>query len=152
MGGFVDGITSNPQKRSPRFGLFLLILFTIYNTLDNADKTIIGGSFDSVSRFLRADLHSNSIDAAFGSLTSAFIVGFSLSAVAVGQVSRRYPQHNMATIAILAVLWCGSIVICSTASSYAMLLAGRALSGLGEAAWLTIVPPILLDLGKTPYT
>jgi len=38
-------------------------------------------------------------------------------------------------------------LVSATAGSYGALLAGRAMSGLGEAGWLTVAPPILQDIG-----
>lgn len=87
-------------RANPRFALFLLILFTCYNTLDSADRTVLSGSFQSVGAFLRDDLHTTATDAAFGSLTSAFIVGFSISAVVVGQVAGRWPHLNLVIVAV----------------------------------------------------
>jgi MFS family permease len=153
MPAFVSGDAGNSHLRRPiPGGYFLLALFTLCNTLDSADRTVLGGSFDEVTKFLRTDLHTDAVDAAFGSLTSVFIVGFSISAVTVGQLSKRFPKHSMTIVAALAALWCISVLICSTAGSYAVLLAGRALSGLGEAAWLTVVPPILLDLCEREHS
>lgn len=87
-------------RRSPRYALFLLVLFTAYNTLDSADRTVLAGSFESVGAFLREDLHTTATDAAFGSLTSAFIVGFSVSAVLVGQLAARWPHLNLIIVAV----------------------------------------------------
>ena len=87
-------------RANPRFAVFLLILFTCYNTLDSADRTVLSGSFQSVGAFLRDDLHTTATDAAFGSLTSAFIVGFSVSAVIVGQVAGRWPHLNLVIVAV----------------------------------------------------
>ena len=105
MGGAVlAGDTAGPQtggpRIDPRYAIFLLVLFTLYNTLDSADRTVLSGSFESVGAFLREDLQTTATDAAFGSLTSAFIVGFSLSAVIVGQLSSRWPHHNLTIVAV----------------------------------------------------
>ena len=87
----------------PRFAIFIFLLFTFFNTLDNADRVVLAGSGEAVTAFLQADLRTNAADAAFGSLTSAFIVGFTISAVIVGQLSTRWPRQNLVILAVCVV-------------------------------------------------
>jgi predicted MFS family arabinose efflux permease len=85
-------------------------------------------------------------DARVGLLATAFEVLYALAHVPLAMASDRWLRRKV--IALAMALWSGAMALTGAASSYAMLLVGRAGLGIGEAgygpsalAWLSDVFP-----------
>ena len=82
-------------------------------------------------------------DAEGGLLQSAFILTYSLICPLAGWLGDRRPRLPLAAIGV--VLWSGATVASGLASTYALLLCARALTGLGEGGYAVVTPSLISD-------
>lgn len=78
-----------------------------------------------------------------GSLGSMFMLGFMASAPIFAHYSQMY--HPFYLIGIGLVIWGLSSILAATSFSYLQLVLSRAFSGIGEASFVSLAPPIILD-------
>ena len=76
-------------------------------------------------------------------LQSAFIGGYSLSSGVFGYMASVFPRFKVTALGLF--IWCAAIVICAMSPNYYVLLAGRVLSGVGEASFQAVIPPWIQD-------
>ncbi|KAE9129734.1 hypothetical protein PF002_g5493 [Phytophthora fragariae] len=80
----------------------------------------------------------------FGLLSSAFIVGHSVLSIVFGYLALTHRPFRL--IAVGTSIWIVAIVICGISEhvkSYALLIVGRVLSGVGEASFQCVAPPFI---------
>ena len=82
-------------------------------------------------------------DAEGGLLQSAFILTYSLICPLAGWLGDRRPRLPLAAIGV--VLWSGATVASGLASTYALLLCARALTGVGEGGYAVVTPSLISD-------
>ena len=78
-----------------------------------------------------------------GALGSLFMLGFMVGAPIFAHYSQTFHPFNL--IAVGMSIWCFSAFLASTSFSYFQLLLSRVLSGVGEASFVSLAPPIVLD-------
>lgn len=125
---------------------FLMVLLITTNVLNYIDRGIVPGAAGAFDSFIEGSDCAWGTSAAFGALTSAFIVGFSLASVVVGHLAHSVPPFKLCGIGLL--VWCFSMVLAGLAkplNSYTLLIAARALGGCGEAGFVTIGGPFIQD-------
>jgi len=83
-------------------------------------------------------------DAHGGLLQSVFIITYSLVCPLAGWLGDRRARLPMATIAV--ILWSAATVASGLAPTYGLLLLARAVTGVGEASYAVVTPPLLSDL------
>ncbi len=83
-------------------------------------------------------------DAEGGVLQSAFILAYALLSPAAGWVGDRRARLPIASGGLL--VWSAATIASGLAPTYALMLAARAITGVGEAAYAVVVPSILSDL------
>lgn len=78
-----------------------------------------------------------------GALGSLFMLGFIVSA----PIFAHYSQicHPFYLIAVGMSIWGLASILAATSYSYFQLIISRALSGVGEASFISLAPPIILD-------
>lgn len=78
-----------------------------------------------------------------GALGSLFMFGFMVSAPVFAHYSQIY--HPFYLIAVGMGIWGLASLLAATSYSYLQLIISRALSGVGEASFISLAPPIILD-------
>src|SRR4029453_3702753 len=90
---------------------------------------------------IRTDLHIS--DAQGGLLQSIFIVTYALACPVAGALGDRVNRMHLAAIGIF--VWSLATVGSGLATTYALLVLARALTGVGEAGYGVVTPPLLSD-------
>ena len=124
----------------------LMLLLITTNILNYIDRGVVPGASGAFDSFIEGSETTWGTSAAFGALTSAFIVGFSLASVVVGHLAHRVAPFKLCGIGLF--IWCFSMVLAGLAKplkSYALLITARALGGCGEAGFVTIGGPFIQD-------
>lgn len=121
--------------RSAGFGLAVL---SVINLLSYLDRYVVSALTESLK-------HSTLglSDANLGSLMSAFLVVYTLTAPVFGALGDRRSRPRL--IALGVACWSFATALSGFAGSYLALFAARASVGIGEAAYVTIAPSLLSD-------
>ena len=135
------------SRRGARARRSLLVLT---NLLNYVDRGVIPGASGEFTSFVESsrEFDGAGASAAFGALTSAFIVGYSVACVVVGHLVHHRSPFKMTGVGL--VLWCVAAVLAALAKparSYTVLLLARMLSGVGEAGFVTVGGPFIQDAG-----
>ncbi|KAE9031434.1 hypothetical protein PR003_g4674 [Phytophthora rubi] len=124
----------------------LIVLLCLVNLLNYIDRGIIPGAPQSFRHFITSSLGVAVTDQSvyFGLLSSAFIVGHSVLSIVFGYLALTHRPFRL--IAVGTSIWIVAIVICGVSEhvkSYALLIVGRVLSGVGEASFQCVAPPFI---------
>eukprot|EP00921_Rhytidocystis_pertsovi_P026667 GHVQ01043017.1.p1 GENE.GHVQ01043017.1~~GHVQ01043017.1.p1 ORF type:complete len:205 (+),score=29.49 GHVQ01043017.1:85-699(+) len=111
------------------FAFLVLINFVVY-----LDRGIIPGASSEFVEFVEITTEAAKPDVYVGALQSAFIIGLSVAAVCFGSLAETYPRFYLMGVGLL--LW-----------NIAALFIGRLMSGVGEASFITVAPPMIQDYG-----
>lgn len=112
-------------------------MLTAINLLNYLDRYLVS----AIVPDLKSALHLS--DTELGGLMSAFMLVYMITAPAFGSWGDRGSRTR--PIALGVFLWSLATALSGLAQSYAQLLAGRALVGIGEAAYVAIAPALLAD-------
>jgi MFS family permease len=130
---------ANPPQRawieSASLGLAILSIINLFNYLD---RYVVSALVESLKH---SELALS--DANLGSLMSGFLIVFTLAAPIFGALGDRRSRPRL--IAFAVACWSAATVLSGFAGSFAALFAARASVGVGEAAYVTIVPSLLAD-------
>ena len=143
-----------------RFGILLplsnrtlFIFCTCVNLLNFIDRGIIPGGSDQFNAFITNKLNADGSkedfrpDVYLGMLQSAFVAGFSVSCVISAHLLHRVMFTKLMGFSLL--VWLVSIIGSGLAGewggSYWLRLGARCLSGVAEASFQCIVPPLIQD-------
>ncbi len=127
--------TQTSFVRSASFGLAVLSFINLFSYLD---RYIVSALLESLKQ---ANLGLS--DANLGSLMSAFLVVYTLTAPIFGALGDRRSRPRL--IALGVACWSFATALSGFAVGYLSLLAARASVGVGEAAYVTIAPSLLSD-------
>ena len=131
---------SDASRTSARISLGLLGAINLFNFIDRYVLAAVEPS-------IRATFFSpNDPNAMWwsGTLGTAFVVSYMLSAPALGWLADRYPRW--AIIGVSAIVWSAATAASGIAATFAALLIARILVGIGEGAYGPAAPPIISDL------
>ncbi len=126
--------TATPTRRA---ALWALGVLTSINLLNYLDRYVVSAIVPDLKSALGLT------DTALGGLMSAFMLVYMLTAPAFGSWGDRGSRTR--PIALGVLVWSLATALSGLAQSYAQLLAGRALVGIGEAAYVAIAPALLAD-------
>lgn len=126
--------TAIPTRRA---ALWALGVLTAINLLNYLDRYVVS----AIVPDLKAALGLT--DTELGGLMSAFMLVYMLTAPAFGSWGDRGSRTR--PIALGVFVWSLATALSGLAQSYTQLLAGRALVGIGEAAYVAIAPALLAD-------
>ena len=115
-----------------------LIVLTAMNLLNYVDRYVVPAVFESIRH---SELHPT--DTQLFSLTSAFLIVYTLSAPLFGSLGDRGSRPRL--IAVGVGLWSIATALAGFARSYGALFIARASVGVGEAAYGTVAPSLLAD-------
>jgi MFS family permease len=121
--------------RSASFSLAVLSFINLFSYLD---RYIVSALTESLKH---SELGLS--DANLGSLMSAFLVVYTLTAPIFGALGDRGSRPRL--IAFGVACWSFATALSGFAGSYLALFAARASVGVGEAAYVTIAPTLLSD-------
>lgn len=138
-------------KQSPPNILFPF--FITLNLLLYTDRGIIPGASREFSVFATSASDSpnfikSSPDAGLGILQASFIGGYSFAIVICGHLVHVVPWKKMTTVGF--VIWISSVLLSGFSymfDSFTILMIGRILSGVAEASFHVIAPPMFQDRG-----
>ncbi|HUK63163.1 MAG TPA: MFS transporter, partial [Dongiaceae bacterium] len=82
-------------------------------------------------------------DGQAGSLQTLFIYTYSVVSLAAGWLGDRYPRFRLAAIGVF--VWSVATFGSGLAPTFALLMAARALTGVGEASYTVVTPSLLSD-------
>jgi MFS family permease len=122
---------------SPRAALVALGVLTAINLLNYLDRYVVPPIVPDLKSAMGLS------DTQLGWLVPAFMIMYTLAAPVFGAWGDRGSRTR--PIAIGIFLWSLATVLSGLARSYPQLLAGRALVGIGEAAYVAIAPALLAD-------
>jgi MFS family permease len=131
-------MANSPQRawiESASLGLAILSFINLFNYLD---RYVVSALVESLKH---SELALS--DANLGSLMSGFLIVFTLAAPIFGSLGDRGSRPRL--IAFAVACWSAATVLSGFAGSFAALFAARASVGVGEAAYVTIVPSLLAD-------
>jgi predicted MFS family arabinose efflux permease len=126
--------TAIPTRRA---ALAALGVLTAINLLNYLDRYVVSAIVPDLKGAMRLT------DTELGGLMSAFMVVYMITAPAFGSWGDRGSRTR--PIALGVFVWSLATALSGLAQSYAQLLAGRALVGIGEAAYVAIAPALLAD-------
>jgi len=125
----------------------MMVMLCLTNLINYIDRGIVPGAADKFDAFIAETQGERGVNAYFGALQSAFIVGFSLGSLVVGHLVHSRPPFRLAAYGLFA--WCASALaagLSKSAQSYELLLVARMASGLGEAGFVTVGGPYIQDV------
>ncbi len=131
-------MTDQSQKSWVRSAYFGLGVLSIINLFSYLDRYVVSALIESLKH---SELGLS--DANLGSLMSAFLVVYTLTAPVFGALGDRRSRPRL--IALGVACWSFATALSGLAGSYLALLAARASVGVGEAAYVTIAPSLLSD-------
>lgn len=115
-------------------GFLLFVLFAV-NFFNYLDRQVISG----VSELIKKDFALN--DAQLGLIAIAFMISYSLLSVPAGLAADRWKPAKVAAAGVF--LWSVATVMTATAQGFGSLFFWRALTGVGEAAFVCTAPTII---------
>src|SRR5208282_4525341 len=122
------------QQLSPAWVLFILTGLNLFNYLDRF-------VLSAVLTPLQKDLGIN--DGQAGWLVTAFMIGYFVTSPVFGWLGDRWSRKWLIAAGIF--VWSLGPILTGFAATFAMMLAFRALVGLGEASYATISPSLISD-------
>jgi predicted MFS family arabinose efflux permease len=126
--------TATPTRRA---ALWALGVLTAINLLNYLDRYVVSAIVPNLKAAMSLT------DTELGGLMSAFMLVYMITAPAFGSWGDRGSRTR--PIALGVFVWSLATVLSGLAQNYAQLLAGRALVGIGEAAYVAIAPALLAD-------
>lgn len=124
----------NGWRRSPTV---ILSALTALNGLNYLDRYVAAATLTLILADLRIS------DSQGGLLQSIFIVTYALACPVAGMLGDRVNRMWLAAAGIF--VWSLATVGSGLATTYAMLVLARALTGVGEAGYGVVTPPLLSD-------
>ena len=122
----------------------VLVLFSIINGLIYLDR----GAFAAVVPILQSDSHGGLNLSSFiaGTLGSSFILGYMVTAPGFAHYAQFYHPEFLMCIGL--GIWTCAVIMTGLSRVYEMLLIARCLTGVGEASFICLAPPVIL--GSAP--
>lgn len=121
--------------------LYILAL-TVINVMNFIDRGIIPGATDEFTTFIDDTLDASSPSFFIGLLQSSFIIGICVASPVFATLA--HTRNTFSLILSGMIVWVVSALISGSAyyiNSYEVLLCGRMLSGVGEAAFMCCTSP-----------
>jgi MFS family permease len=124
-----------------RAAMRALVVLTAINLFNYMDRYVVPPILSDLKRAMALS------DTQLGWLAGAFMIVYMILALVFGALGDRGSRTR--PIAIGVFVWSLATMLSGFARNYPQLLAGRALVGVGEAAYVAIAPALLADLFST---
>lgn len=135
---------STPASRTnARISLGLLVALNLFNFID---RYVLAAVEPSIRTTFFSPNDPNAMWWS-GTISTAFVVSYMISAPALGWLADRYPRW--AIIGAAAIVWSIATAASGLATSFVVLLVARIFVGVGEGAYGPAAPPIISDLYPT---
>ncbi|KAF1795024.1 Major facilitator superfamily domain [Phytophthora cactorum] len=143
-------LSSDPDSNSstmPQVGKQgAIVLLCCINLVNYIDRGIIPGAPEKFNQFITDTLGVSVLRQSlyFGLLTSAFIASYSIFSMVFGYYALTHRPFRI--IALGMTVWVVAVAICGMAQaseSYYVLIAGRLISGVGEASFQCTATPFI---------
>jgi MFS transporter, Spinster family, sphingosine-1-phosphate transporter len=125
------------HARPPLSPVWMLSILTGLNLLNYLDRYVLS----AVVSPLQKDLGLN--DSQAGWLPTAFMIGYIITSPAFGWLGDRWSRKWLIATGIF--VWSVGTVLTGFAATFAIMIAFRALVGVGEASYATISPGLISD-------
>ncbi|MFO0735845.1 MAG: MFS transporter [Labilithrix sp.] len=119
----------------------ILGLLTGLNLLNYLDRYVLS----AVLPRLIVDLGLTNLEA--GLLATVFLLGYFVTSPIFGALGDRLPRKGLIALGIL--IWSAATIASGLASNIMLLLAARAMVGVGEASYATLAPTVIDDITPT---
>lgn len=126
-------------KFAPIWGLTYL---TVVNIVIYMDRSVVGAVVSKLTSHHHGGMGLSDSEA--GALGSVFILGYALSSPLLA-LSAQY-VHPLFLMAGGLLVWSGATMMAGLALDYPMLVVARALTGVGEASFVCLAPPYIMDV------
>lgn len=130
-------MSSNPDSIAARGAVRALIVLTAINLFNYLDRYVVAPIVPDLKSAMGLT------DTQLGWLVPAFMIVYMVTAPVFGSWGDRGSRTR--PIAIGVFIWSLATMASGLARTYPQLLAGRALVGIGEAAYVAIAPALLAD-------
>lgn len=114
---------------------YLLLLLFAVNFVNYLDRQVIAG----VSELLKGSF--NLLDSQLGLIATAFMISYSVLSLPAGILADRWNPARVAAVGVF--LWSVATIATATATGFASLFGWRAMTGVGEAAFVCTAPTII---------
>ncbi|OMJ70400.1 hypothetical protein SteCoe_31624 [Stentor coeruleus] len=120
----------------------ILITYCAINALIYIDR----GALSAVIPFLQGHKHGglNLSSSLAGTLGSSFILGYMVTAPMFAHYSQKYHPEYLMCIGL--TIWSVAVLMTGFSESYIFLLISRTLTGIGEASFVCLAPPVIMDI------
>ncbi|MBX7113486.1 MAG: MFS transporter [Myxococcaceae bacterium] len=133
-------VSTAPTRRQAYFGLGVL---SVINLLNYLDRYILPSVMTRVQHAFQLT------NAQGGLLATTFMAVYMVASPVGGYLGDRMPRRFL--IAGAVAIWSLATIGSGLAASFAMLLVARAMTGVGEAGYGTVAPPLISDLFKKEH-
>ncbi|KAG5179091.1 major facilitator superfamily domain-containing protein [Tribonema minus] len=134
------------QERCALRGSNVFLLLTATNMMIFLDRGILPGCSQEINEFIEDSLNTSTPDVFLGLLQSAFILGFAASTLVFAHLTHYYNAFKL--IGVGLIVFAAALLLTGAAEyigSFWFLFCARLLTGVGEASFTCVVPPIILD-------
>jgi MFS family permease len=119
---------------------FMLFMFTCINLLILIDR----GALAAVVPLLEKESGLGLTSVQAGSLGSVFMFGYILASPLFAYYSSTF--HPIYLMAVGNFVWTAAVFFTGLSYDYFMILAARSITGIGEASFVCLAPPCILDI------
>lgn len=120
----------------------ILIIYCAINALIYIDR----GALSAVIPFLQSRKYEglNLSSSLAGTLGSSFILGYMVTAPLFAYYSQKYHPEYLMCFGL--TIWSVAVLMTGFSDSYVLLLISRTLTGIGEASFVCLAPPVIMDV------
>jgi len=128
----------------------LFAFLSLVSFMNYLDRGIIPGASQEFNEFIDTELNTTAPDKYLGLLQSIFVAGFSIACLPFSHALHHYRWNTLLTVTLffwtLVLLGCG--LSGESFGGFYMLATFRGLSGVAEATFQCIIPPLIQDRAK----
>lgn len=121
----------------------LLIAFFLMNLLTYLERVVLSGSSEKILEFVRREFPDDE-HTYFGALSSAFILGYSVTSVIFAYWVTKAPPFKVVSVGLSC--WILASLMSGLAPNYLILLIARIISGVGEASFHIVIPAYINEV------
>ncbi|ETB63454.1 hypothetical protein YYC_00212 [Plasmodium yoelii 17X] len=128
---------------------FIYVIVTTIHLLIYANRGILSGSYDYLSSYFKQIYPQGNVDVHIGFLVSVFIYGISINSIISGSLAYKNDPFKITTLFLFQTAIALTLTsIFFVIKSYYGLIFSRFFCGFSEAAFVTIIPPLIFSYSK----
>ena len=125
-------------KLSPKLNLAYLVTV---NMIIYVDRGVVSGILSILKGSKDGGLNLSDLEA--GVLGSIFMLGYMIASPIFANSAQKV--HPISLMAIGLMIWSGAVIVAGTTGEYYSLTVARAFTGVGEASFVSLAPPVILE-------